>query len=56
VSALDLIPGIGRKRKQLLLSHFGTVEAIEKADFEELASIPGMNRKVAQMIKERLSH
>ncbi|MEM4410012.1 MAG: helix-hairpin-helix domain-containing protein, partial [Candidatus Caldarchaeum sp.] len=56
VSALDLIPGIGSKRKKLLLSRFGTVEAIEKAALEELASIPGMNRKVAKMIKEHLSH
>ncbi|SHG53521.1 Excinuclease ABC subunit C [Thermosyntropha lipolytica DSM 11003] len=54
VSALDEIPGIGEKRKKALLQHFGSVERIKKAPLEELAGLPGMNRKVAQKVKEYL--
>ena len=35
-SKLDGIPGIGPKRKQLLLKHFSSVKAIESASLAEL--------------------
>lgn len=54
VSALDAIEGVGEKRKKTLLQHFGSVERIKKASCEEIASLPGMNRKVAEKIKEYL--
>lgn len=53
-SVLDRVPGIGEKRKGVLLEHFGSVEAIKGATIEEIASLPGMNRKVAQRLKEAL--
>lgn len=53
-STLDDIEGVGEKRKKALLQHFGSVERIKKASLEEIASLPGMNRKVAEKIKERL--
>ncbi|MHC1724532.1 MAG: excinuclease ABC subunit UvrC [Syntrophobacteraceae bacterium] len=42
-SALDSIPGIGPKRRQMLLQHFGSVEAIQEASANELesAGLPG---------------
>ncbi len=55
VSSLDQIPGVGPKRRQTLLRHFGDLEAIRKASVEEIARLPGLNRKVAQEIKRYLS-
>ncbi len=52
---LEEIPGIGPKRKRALLQHFGSLDAIRAASVEELARIPGMNRKVAERLKKTLS-
>lgn len=49
-SVLDEINGLGEKRKKNLLKTFGSVEAIGNADVETLASIPGMNKIVAQRV------
>ncbi len=49
-STLEEIPGIGEKRKMLLLSAFGSVEAIAGASVEEIASIPGIGGKLAEEI------
>lgn len=49
-SALDEVPGIGEKRKMLLLSAFGSLEAIARASVEEIASIPGIGGKLAEEI------
>jgi excinuclease ABC subunit C len=51
-SALDLVPGIGPKRKRQLLRQFGSVKAIREAAVEELAAAPGMTRKLADTIKQ----
>jgi len=53
-SSLDSIPGIGPRRKQALLKHFGSVRAIQEASAEELASASGITRNLAQKIKEYL--
>jgi excinuclease ABC subunit C len=53
-SALDEVPGIGPRRKQALIKHFGTVRAIREASLEELLAVPGMNRRAAEKIKEML--
>lgn len=49
-SVLDDIPGIGEKRKKILLKEFGTIENIRNASVHELASIEGMNKKVAEEV------
>lgn len=46
-SALDEIPGIGEKRRQALLKHFGSVDKMKNATEQELAQAPGMNRSAA---------
>ena len=51
---MDSVPGIGRKRKFLLLDHFGSVEKIKTATAEELASVKGMTKKAAENVKEFL--
>jgi excinuclease ABC subunit C len=53
-SRLDDIPGIGPKRKQALMKHFGSVKAIQEAETDELLSVPGINRAVAEQIKAGL--
>lgn len=53
-SHMDGVPGIGKKRKLLLLNHFGSVEKIRGATAEELASVKGMTRQAARNVKEFL--
>ncbi|MCY3919064.1 MAG: excinuclease ABC subunit UvrC [Chloroflexi bacterium] len=53
-SALDLVPGIGPKRRQALLKRFGGVQAIRDASLEELAAAPGMTQRAAAAVKEHL--
>lgn len=50
-SQIDGVPGIGKKRKLLLLNHFGSVEKIKGATLEELASIKGMTKQAAHNVK-----
>lgn len=43
-SALDDIPGIGPKKKRLLLSHFGSLKRIQEATQEELECVKGITK------------
>ncbi|MBW2178708.1 MAG: excinuclease ABC subunit C, partial [Deltaproteobacteria bacterium] len=54
-SELDIIEGIGKKRKNALLNHFGSIENIRGAGVEAIAAVSGMNRRVAQNVKKALS-
>ena len=51
-SVLDEIPGIGPKRKQALMKHYGSVRAISAASIDDLATLNGMNRDAAEKVKE----
>ncbi len=51
-SVLDEIPGIGEKRRNALLSHFGSVDAIKAASEEELRAVSGMDARAAKSIRE----
>lgn len=53
-SILDTIPGIGEKRKKILLAHFGSISKIKGASVEEISSLPGFNRKIAETLKKYL--
>ncbi len=54
-SALDSIPGVGKKRKAMLLKKFKSIKKIRTATLEELSALPGINRKVAEAIKKTLN-
>jgi len=54
-SLLDDVPGISPKKKQLLLAKFGSVQRIKKATAEDIATIPGISEKTANVILEWLS-
>ena len=49
-SVLDEIPGVGSRRKKILLTWFGNVDKIKQADIDLLSSLPAMNRRVAEKI------
>ena len=51
-SVLDEIPGIGPKRKQALMKHYGSIRAISAASIDDLAALNGMTRDAAEKVKE----
>ena len=53
-SFLDSMPGIGKLRKKLLLTHFGSVQNIKQASVDQLINVPGINIKIAQTIMNSL--
>ncbi|MSQ25555.1 MAG: excinuclease ABC subunit UvrC [Dehalococcoidia bacterium] len=53
-SALDDVSGIGPWRKKALLGRFGSVQAIRDAPVDELATVMGMTRSLAERLKEKL--
>jgi len=53
-SALDDIPGIGPKRRRLLLQHFGSVKAIANASPETIQEVGVLSSKLAHTILQSL--
>jgi len=49
-SRLEQIPGIGAKKRKLLLNEFGGLQGVQAAGIEELMQIKGINRETAQVI------
>jgi len=54
-SVLDEIPGVSESRKKALLLKFGTIDRIRKASPDELASLQGISKRLAEEIVETLS-
>lgn len=52
-SILDEIPGIGAKRKKLLLKHFGSVKKMKEADLDDFTSL-GIPSNAALELKNKL--
>ncbi|KGQ70814.1 excinuclease ABC subunit C [Chelonobacter oris] len=53
-SGLESIEGIGSKRRQALLKYLGGMQGVKSATVEELATVPGISRKMAETVFERL--
>ena len=53
-SALEEVPGVGPRRKRLLLRTFGSLEAVRRATVEEIAAVPTMTKALAEKIREYL--
>lgn len=51
-SPLDEIPGVGNKRKIMLLKHFGNMDKILNADVKELEEVKGISQKLALIIHD----
>lgn len=54
-SLLDDIPGIGLRRKEILLQHFGSVSRVAQATVDEMASLPGVGLTLARALYEALA-
>ncbi|HEY8518026.1 MAG TPA: excinuclease ABC subunit UvrC [Candidatus Binatia bacterium] len=54
-SPLDSIAGIGEERRRALLRHFGSLARVRAASVEDIASIPGFGRALAERVKQALS-
>ncbi|MDH5473167.1 MAG: helix-hairpin-helix domain-containing protein, partial [Gammaproteobacteria bacterium] len=53
-STLENIPGLGPKRRQTLIKHFGGIQGVKQAGVDDLAKIQGISRKLAQIIYDVL--
>lgn len=53
-SALEDIPGIGPKKRSLLLKHFGSIKKLREATPEEIAQIPRVTQKDIDAIQKFL--
>ena len=53
-SLLDEMPGLGPKRKEALLAHFGSIQKLRQATVEELAQVAGVSDKLAAEIAKFL--
>ena len=49
-SPLDSVPSIGGKRKKALLHRFGSAKAVANAGIDDLASVDGISKQLAQKI------
>jgi excinuclease ABC subunit C len=55
-SVLEAIPGLGSKRRQILLKQFGGLQGISQAGVDALCSVDGISRQLAQRIYELFHH
>ena len=53
-SLLDEMPGLGPKRKDALLAHFGSIQKLRKATATEIAEVAGLSDKLAGEVKAYL--
>jgi len=55
-SALELIEGVGPKRRQTLLKYMGGLQPLRNASIEEIAQVPGISKALAEKIFNALKH
>lgn len=55
-SSLELIDGIGAKRRKALLNHFGGLQGLKNASVEQIAKVPGISKTLASKIHTALQY
>nr|CDS58047.1 excinuclease UvrABC, subunit C. UvrC with UvrAB is a DNA excision repair enzyme [Serratia symbiotica] len=55
-SSLELIDGVGPKRRQVLLKYMGGLQPLLNASIEEIARVPGISQALAEKIYNALKH
>lgn len=55
-SALESIDGVGAKRRQQLLKHFGGIQGIMSAGVDDLAAVPSISPALAESIYEHFNN
>ncbi|CAI8057204.1 UvrABC system protein C [Geodia barretti] len=53
-SPIDMVTGIGPKRKRMLLRRFGSLQGIKEATVEDIAAVPGLTRSLAVRLKQTI--
>lgn len=55
-SALELIEGVGPKRRLMLLKYMGGLQPLLNASVEEITKVPGISQALAEKIHNALKH
>lgn len=53
-SQISQIPGVGEKRGQMLLKHFGSIQNLVQASLDDLMKVKGVSKDLAERIHEHL--
>ena len=53
-SPIDMVTGIGPKRKRMLMRRFGSLQGIKEASVDDIAAVPGLTRSLAVRLKQTI--
>jgi hypothetical protein len=52
---LEQVPGMGPRRVEALVNRFHTLYSLRRAEVDELADVPGMNRALAERVRQQFN-
>ncbi|MGN7661635.1 MAG: excinuclease ABC subunit UvrC [Anaplasma sp.] len=48
------VPGVGSMRRRAIITYFGSIDGVKRANVDEMSRVPGISLKLAQRIVEHL--